>query len=154
MKVKNILIYIIGIFILQGCIIKDAVLEVTGNAYDVYKYDKTPCKDTFFTLGHDVILLENKQSALKDSLYGITRYSLENFKEYVEHEGFSIDKNKKIVISSKKRSYFHKEIKLYDANSTFKILGYYKHIDKRTFAFSHPSLYLVETNDRKKSMVA
>lgn len=105
-----------------------------GSDHKIYKYDKTPCEDKNFTISESMILLENKDSAMIESFYSITRYSLDNYKKYLIHE------------DTKYQSDMHKEIKLYGKSSTFKVLSYYWHIHAVTFGHSMPA-YLIETND-------
>lgn len=125
---------------------ESVVLDLTGKKYEAYKYHKTPCENKNFTTTKEMILLENKDASMQKSFYSLSRYSLDDYEEYRKQEGISLSYDGKSMKFLSPKSRLHKEIKLYDINSTFKVLSYYMHVVNGAFGGSMAA-YLVKTED-------
>lgn len=159
MIIAGSLILVLGLFVvvkesalfhlathLFSLVKESIVLDLTGQKYEAYKYNKTPCENKNFTTTKEMILLENKDASMQKSFYSLSRYSLDDYEEYRKQEGISLSYDGKSMKFLSPKSRLHKEIKLYDINSTFKVLNYYMHVVNGAFGGSMAA-YLVKTED-------
>ncbi len=138
---------VVGIFMLVGAIVKGIFLETINRDRLLYRYDNSPCEGKEFVLQEDMVLLENKDATMSKQLYHVSRYSLENYKEYREQED--------IWIYAKKRySFLHKEIKMYRKGEKFRIGKYHRIKNQLAFGGQGVGYYLLYSNDNKKVWIA
>ncbi len=119
--------------------ITEYLAEKNDGDITLYEYDKTPCDGKKFSIDNDMILLENKRRGILHLLYSISRYSLDDYKEYLSRRVGNIHK--------KETSPTHKEIKLYKAGSSFLIKKYYRYEVKNYFNHSEGGYFLIQTAD-------
>ena len=75
----------------------------------LYKYHNYPCENNIFKTVNKMALVVHGTSAMKESLYYITRNGLEEYHDYIENREWT--------------PYIEK--KIYPIGSKFKVIGYY-----------------------------
>lgn len=99
MKIK-ILLLIFSIFFITGC---------SRTTDKLFIYKDYPCENNIFKTVNKMALVVHGKSAMKESLYHITRNGLEEYHDYIENRNWT--------------PYIEK--KIYPIGSEFQVIGYY-----------------------------
>ena len=134
----NILLFTLFITILSGC-----------SEHEIYLYKGTPCEGKVFTTSKDVILLHNEPHQAHKLEYGFSIYDLKDYAKYRHDRGITF--REKIDKNYRTNNMYTKEIKLYPAGSSFKILEFYTQVSTTIENHMELSYYLVQSLEDNKT---